>query len=77
MARKYEKVKTLLPEVERFILISDRKDGNDFRGRIVSGEAKPAEHNGHIWSRASTMHGAILPGKNPRFLLDISITFQR
>ncbi len=57
-----------------FILISDRKVGNDFRGRIVSGEAKPAEHNGHIWSRASTKHGAILPGKNPRFLLDLSMS---
>ena len=56
-----------------FILISDRKVGNDFRDRIVSGKAKPAEHNGHIWSRASTKHGAILAGKNPRFLLDISI----
>ena len=56
------------------ILISDRKVGNDFRGRIVSGEAKSAEHNGHIWSRASTKHGAILAGKNPRFLLDISVS---
>ena len=56
-----------------FILISDRKVGKDFRDRIVSGEAKPAEHNGDIWSRASTKHGAILAGKNPRFLLDISI----
>ncbi len=55
------------------ILISDRKVGNGFRDRIVSGEAKTAEHNGHIWARASTMHGAILAGKNPRFLLDISI----
>ena len=55
------------------ILISDRKVGNDFRDRIVSGEAKPAEHNGHIWSRASTKHGTILAGKNPRFLLGISM----
>ena len=60
--------------VYHVILISDRKVGNDFRDRIVSGEAKPAEHNGHIWSRASTKHGAILAGKNPRFLLDISIS---
>ena len=55
------------------ILKSDRKVGKDFRDRIVSGEAKPAEHNGDIWSRASTKHGAILAGMNPRFLLDISI----
>ena len=66
MARKYEKVKTLLPEFERFILISDRKDGNDFRGRIVSGEAKPAEHNGHIWSRKGSHQSARFDGKRMR-----------
>ena len=67
--------------IERFlmylILISDRKVGNDFRDRIVPGEAKRAEHNGHIWSRASTKLGAILTGKNPRFLLEISIRLQK
>ena len=62
-----------LPSFRFLILISDRKVGNDFRDRIVPGEAKRAEHNGHIWSRASTKHGAILTGKNPRFLLEISI----
>ena len=40
--------------VYHVIRISDRKVGNDFRDRIVSGEAKPAEHNGHIWSRSPT-----------------------
>ncbi len=74
------------------ILISDRKVGQDFRDRtaqaalscrcaaihlVVSGEAKPAEHNGDIWSRASTKHDAILAGKIPRFLLNISISICR
>ena len=39
----------------------------------MSGKALPAEHNGDIWSREATMHGAILPGKNQRFLLGVSI----
>ena len=40
----------------------------------MTGEALPAEHNGDIWSREATKHGAILTGKNQRFLLGVSIT---
>ena len=36
-------------------------------------EAETAEHNGDIWSRAPTKYGAILAGKNQRFLLGFSI----
>ena len=55
------------------ILISDGKLWKNFRGKIVSGEARSAEHNGDIWSREATTHGAILAGKNKRLLLGISI----
>ena len=36
-------------------------------------KAKPAEHNGDIWSREATKHGAILTGKNQRFLLGVTV----
>ena len=39
----------------------------------MTGEALPAEHNGDIWSREATKHGAILTGKIQRFLLGVSI----
>ena len=39
----------------------------------MTGEALPAEHNGDIWSREATKHGAILTGKNQRFLLGVSM----
>ena len=55
------------------ILFSDRKLESDLRDGFVSGEALPAEHNGDIWSREATKHGAILTGKNQRFLLGVSI----
>ena len=47
-----QREKRIEKPISPVILISDRKVGNDFRDRIVPGEAKPAEHNGHIWSRA-------------------------
>ena len=40
----------------------------------MTGEALPAEHNGDIWSREATKHGAILTGKIQRFLLGVSIS---
>ena len=43
----------------------------------MTGEALPAEHNGDIWSREATKHGAILTGKNQRFLLGVSIITHR
>ena len=46
------------------------------RDRIVPDKAKPAEHNGDIWSRASTQYGAILAAKIVLFLLKVSITVQ-
>ena len=36
-------------------------------------KAKPAEHNGDIWSRASTQYGAILAAKIVLFLLKVSM----
>ena len=41
----------------------------NFRGKIASCKATPAEHNGHICSRASTQHDAIFDGKKESFLL--------
>ena len=43
----------------------------------MSGEAKPAGHNGDIWSRALTKHGAILTAKIVLFLLKVSISSSR
>ncbi len=37
--------------------------GEFYRVRIVSGKAAAAGHNGDIWPRPPTMHGAILTGK--------------
>ena len=42
----------------------------------MTGEALPAEHNGDIWSREATKHGAILTGKIQRFLLGVSMSQQ-
>ena len=56
-----------------FILFSDRKVESGLRGGFVSGEALPAEHNGDIWSREATKHGANPAAKNSRFLFEDSI----
>jgi hypothetical protein len=58
---------------ERFILFSDRKLESDLRDGFVSGEAPPAGHNGDIWPRAATKHGANPAAKNSRFLLGDSM----
>ena len=62
------------PQISRFfILFSDRKLESDLRDGFVSGEAPPAGHNGDIWPRAATKHGANPAAKNSRFLLGDSI----
>ena len=42
----------------------------------MSGEAKPEGHNGDIWPRALTKHGAILAAKIVLFLLKVSIKYK-
>ena len=46
------------------------------RGRFASGKAKLAEHNGNIWSRALTKHGANLTAKIVFFLLGSSVILE-
>ena len=48
-----------------------QKADKNLRDRVVSGEAKPAEHNGDIRSGALTKHGAILAAKIVWFLLKV------
>ena len=50
-----------------------QKVDKDLRDGIVSGEAKPAEHNGDIRSGALTKHDAILAAKIVLFLLKVSM----
>ena len=40
----------------------------------MSGKALPAEHNGDIWSREATQHGAIPAAKIVLFLSGIGIS---
>ena len=41
----------------------------DFRAKFAPDKAEPAEHNGHIWSRAPTPYGTNFAGKTLQLLL--------
>ena len=49
--------------VRDLILLSNKKLEKGLRDRIAPDEAKAAEHNGDIWSRASTKYGTILAAR--------------